>query len=170
LDDLSKRLEVDEGRSKALVDNMNRVEVFQKYFLRAKRHAEDENRWPFQIGVQSFDRSRAQKVAERVGRYLDDRRPLVTAYQESDARLKARRDVVGARLESLQLLRERITLSYKRVSLSKKLEDLAGLRRAGAELARAAKPDDATGPSETTPPPSPSSGELEAIDLDNLIK
>ena len=130
---LSDRLDADRERARALVENVKKVEYFQKRFVVAHRRAEDEDRWPLIFSDQKFDKRQAGCIIGRLGRYLDERHPLVAAYQTAEERFNAQLDKITGDLGTIMRLRERVELAFKRVSLTQGLEVLAEMRRAGAE-------------------------------------
>ena len=122
-----------------LDEKMRNVENIRKRMQSAYQRAEDEDRFPFEMGGRSFDQATARKILDETGRFLADRQPLSEAYDQAVAKLDAADTALREDVDKLNRLRERMALDLERVRLNQGVEELATLRKNEAEIAGFAK-------------------------------
>jgi hypothetical protein len=168
LKSLSARLDALSAKHERFIINMTDVDRFFQRFRTARRRAEDEGRWPLKLGEKLYyDEDKARVVHDRIQAYLDDRRPVLDAYNRRAEVEESQRKALETELKQVERLRERITLDFERVSLSQEIDDLGRLRRTCIEVTRLADPA-----AEAAPAPAPlvTGNDPQVMELDDLVK
>ena len=146
IDDRQKRIQSITGKLKdvesryqSMRENLDNTANLKSRMETALRRAEDEDRWPIQLGGRSFEKAEAQKIITQTTRYLADRKPLSSAYDQAIERLKGMQGVLSREIGELKRLREKMALDLEAVKLTQGLEDLDKLRKTEANIAGYAK-------------------------------
>lgn len=126
-------------KSEALQENMQAIQNVNNRMGRALRQAEDEDRWPVQMGGRTFTRERAAAILKSCQTYLDDRKPLAAEYDAAVAKLDQMDTLMKKEIQDLGRLREQLAISLERVRLNKGLAEMGDLRKTQTELASFAK-------------------------------
>lgn len=128
-----------ESRYQSMRDNLTNTANIKSRMEMAIRRAEDEDRWPISMAGRTFDKTEAQKIITQTTRYLEDRKPLASAYDQAIERLNGMHNVLSREIGELKRLREKMDLDLEAVKLSQGLEDLDKLRKTEADIAGYAK-------------------------------
>jgi len=128
-----------ELRYQLMRDNLSDTSNIKSRMEMAIRRAEDEDRWPIQMAGRSFDKTEANKIIAQTTRYLEDRKPLASAYDQAIERLSGMHGVLSREIGELNRLREKMALDLEAVKLTQGLEDLDKLRKTEANIAGYAK-------------------------------
>lgn len=132
---LAQRRDEIAARRKALVDNMRDIENVRKRMERALEVAQDEDRWPVQMGGRTFTREKAQAIIKSCQAYVEDRGPLAREYDSALDRLSQMEALMRQELGSLDRLRQRLALDIERVRLNRGMAELGEIRKTETELA-----------------------------------
>jgi len=132
---LSARLAEVRLRQRNLDQSIRDVENLCARMKAAMQRAEDEDRWPLKLGGRSFSAGQAGAVIAQTQKYVEDRRPLLGAYDGAVARLEDAERALRKDIEALQSLRERLALDLERVRLNVGMEELGVLRETESEIA-----------------------------------
>lgn len=165
---LAERSKAVEEKRKALLGNLDEIENFHKRLETAARRAEDEDRWPVQVGGRNFDRAKAKSVLEETKRYLEDRKPLAGDYEKAMLKMNEKSAAFRKEIADVGRLREKLSLDLERVRLKQAMPELDQLRRAEEEISYYAKllgsmdEDEGASGGKTPVPPT--------IDLQTLLK
>jgi DNA repair exonuclease SbcCD ATPase subunit len=124
-----------EARRKQRSDDIAELENFMKRLETAVRRAEDEDRWPVQVGPHRYERERARTLLQTIPKQVDLRRPLAQEYEKAAADMDQKAQALRAQIASLGELRETVALHAERARISKGVDDLTRLGRAATEIA-----------------------------------
>ncbi len=133
-----RRAQIQEKQGK-LSQNVKELQNVQTRLQAAVRRADDEDRWPAKMGGKEFDREKAKAILQSCEQYIQDRRPLAEAYDQTLAKLSGMEAQMRKDLQDLGRLRERIALDIERIKLNQGIEQLGELRKAETELASFSK-------------------------------
>jgi hypothetical protein len=114
-------------------------EDFLKRLETAVRRAQDEDRWPVQVGGRRFEKERALQLLQEVPAQVEKRRPLAEEYAKLLQQMDLRERALQDELERLKTLRERIALDVERVRLGRGAEELKDLGKSAEEIEHFAK-------------------------------
>ena len=133
-----RRAQIQEKQGK-LSQNVKDLQNVQNRLQIAIRKADDEDRWPLKMGGKEFDRDKAKAILQSCEQYIQDRRPLAEAYEQTLAKLANMEAQMRKDLQDLGRLRERIALDIERIRLNQGIAALGELRKAETELASFSK-------------------------------
>lgn len=137
----------------------------------ACQRADDEDRWPVKMGNRSFDKDTAEAILVSAAKYVEDRRPLVSAYRDARQKLLGTEAALRIQVEQLDQLSEKVALNLERVRLNKGMAALEELKQTEAALASFSDVvvDMSEDPTTllSTPPPPTGKGQ---VDLEQLLK
>lgn len=158
-------------KQKNFSQNLSDIDNLNRRMTKAIERADDEDRWPLVLGGQSFDRARARALVDQTRRYIDDRTPMATAYDQAVAKLNEAERSLQNDIEQLRRLREKLALDLERIRISQGVEELAALRQtesaiSGFSKALTAMAEEATLSTAGLPqgePPAP-------VDVDSFLK
>jgi hypothetical protein len=136
---LSARLVDIQAKRQTLQEKLDAVKNIHDRMETAMRRADDEDRWPLQMGGQSYEQSEAKAIVEQSSKYIEDRRSLAVAYDQAVEKVQAMSVLLTAQVEDLNRLRERLALDLERVRLSQGMEELENLKKTTAEISGYAK-------------------------------
>lgn len=131
---LSGRLNEVEMRHQQMRTNLSDMLNIQNRMEMAIRRAEDEDRWPLQMGGRKFERTEAVAIVEQSKKYIEDRKPLAQKYDQAVTRIKSMTSSLNKEIQELNRLREKMALDLEAVRLTQGLEDLDKLRKTEAEI------------------------------------
>ena len=141
---------------------------FRERLATAVRRAEDEDRWPVQVGSNKFDRAKAKSLLEDLGRQIEQRTPLANDYDAAIAKMDARSTSLRGDVAALAQLREKIALDLERVKLNQGVAELEKLSRTADEIAHYSKILGQIGDATGKEPEEPKQGGLKS--LDSMLK
>lgn len=121
-------------RAEDVIRNVAEVQNVHDRMEQGVRRAEDEGRWPVRVMGRSFDREKALRIIEDTERYLRDRAPLATSYEEAMAKLRENIETCRSDTQTLERLAEQLTLELERVQINPSGLNLASLRRIEAQI------------------------------------
>jgi hypothetical protein len=147
---------------------LKEFENFLERLRTAVRRAEDEDRWPVQVGQNKFDRAKARSLLEDVARQTEQRRPLAQDYEAAIAKMDTRAESLRSDVAALARLREKIALDLERVKLNQGVAELEKLARTADEIAHFSKILGQLGDSGTPPAEEVKTGGL--VSLDSMLK
>jgi len=122
-------------RTDAFAEPLREVENVKARLEIAWRKADDEQRWPLRLGGRVLDKETARSLIASAKQYLEERGPLLKAYQQVLARLDARDATLRQDVERLSRLKEKNALNLERVRLSKGIAEIEELKKTETELA-----------------------------------
>lgn len=158
-------------KQKNFAQNLSDIANLNKRMTQAIQRAEDEDRWPLVLGGQSFDRARAQAVLDQTSRYVADRTPMATAYDQALGKLRDADRSLQADIEQLKRLREKLALDLERIRISQGVEELAALRQTESAISGFARELTAMAEEATLATSSMPQGEPPApVDVDTFLK
>jgi hypothetical protein len=131
---LNTRLAEIEKRQQSMRDNLRDTENIRSRLGMAIRRAEDEDRWPVQMGGRKFEKEEALTIMEQSARYIEDRRPLSSAYDTTVNRLRGMAEALKKEVGEFKRLREKMALDLEQVRLTQSMDDLNKLRKSEAEI------------------------------------
>lgn len=132
---LAERRKETGKKREALAENCTEIENVRNRLERAMRQAEDEDRWPVQMGGRAFTRDKAREIIASCRQYVDDRKPLSEQYDAAMAKLDQMDSLMRKQIQDLERLRERLALDLERVRLNKNMAELGELQKTQVELA-----------------------------------
>lgn len=118
---------------------LKEFENFKERLATAVRRAEDEDRWPVQVGSNRFDRAKAKSLLEDIGRQIEQRAPLANDYEAALGKMDGRAMSLRSDVAALAQLREKIALDLERVKLNQGVAELDKLSRTADEIAHFSK-------------------------------
>jgi hypothetical protein len=118
---------------------LKEFENFKERLATAVRRAEDEDRWPVQVGSNKFDRAKAKALLEDITRQVEQRTPLAQDYDAAIGKMDARATSLRSDVTALVQLREKIALDLERVKLNQGVAELEKLSRTADEIAHFSK-------------------------------
>jgi DNA repair exonuclease SbcCD ATPase subunit len=132
---LSKRKVEIEQKATALETRVSDIQNVHDRLQTACRRADDEDRWPVKMGNRTFDKETSQAVLASAEKYVEDRKPLVSAYRDARQKLIGTEAVLRTDIEKLDQLGEKVALDLERVRLNKGMAELEELKQTEAALA-----------------------------------
>ncbi|MCU0724834.1 MAG: hypothetical protein MUE73_03440 [Planctomycetes bacterium] len=156
-----------EERKQKVVGDLPEVESFLKRLNTAVRRAEDEGRWPVQVGNRKFERDKALRLLAELPRQIDLRKPLEREYDKTLAAMDDRSKQLSSDIVALGHLREKIALDVERARLSRGVDELTKLSRSSQEIASFTS---LLATDVNTAPPPAVGGEDRIVDLDTLLR
>ncbi len=141
---------------------------FKERLATAVRRAEDEDRWPVQVGQNKFDRAKAKALLEDITRQVEQRSPLAQDYDAAIAKMDARAGSLRGDVTALVQLREKIALDLERVKLNQGVAELEKLSRTADEIAHFSRILGQIGDAAGKEPEDPNAGGLKT--LDSMLK
>jgi hypothetical protein len=118
---------------------LTEFENFRERLATAVRRAEDEDRWPVQVGSNKFDRAKAKSLLEDITRQVEQRKPLAQDYEAALGKMDGRAASLRSDVAALDRLREKIALDLERVKLNQGVAELEKLSRTADEIAHFSK-------------------------------
>jgi chromosome segregation ATPase len=139
LEQVKSRREQTTAKRDQLAANMAELQNVRDRLSRAMRRAEEEDRWPVMMGGRSFSREKATAVIASCEQYVQDRKQLAEAYEQTVGRLNNLESQMQKQIQDLRRLRERIGIDIERVRLNQGLAELGDLQRTETEVASFSK-------------------------------
>lgn len=130
--------DVRERQKKAGAD-LTELENFLGRLKTAVQRAEDEDRWPVQVGAKRYERQRAQELLATLPKQIELRKPLALEYEAALKAMDAKAVKVNAEIAELGRLREKLALDLERVRLNVGAAELEKLGTTAAEIEHFAK-------------------------------
>lgn len=147
---------------------LKEFENFKERLATAVRRAEDEDRWPVQVGPNKFDRAKAKALLEDLTRQVEQRTPLAKDYDAAITKMDARAGSLRGDVTALVQLREKIALDLERVKLNQGVAELEKLSRTADEIAHFSRILGQLGDAAGKEPEDPKAGGLKT--LDSMLK
>jgi hypothetical protein len=133
-----RQVEVRERQRTAGAD-LGELENFLGRLKTAVQRAEDEDRWPVQVGAKRYERDRALELLATLPKQIELRKPLALEYDAALKAMDAKAAKVNSEIADLGRLREKLALDLERVRLNVGAAELEKLGTTAAEIEHFAK-------------------------------
>lgn len=127
------------NRQKSAGADLTELENFLARLATAVKRAEDEDRWPVQVGAKKYERARAQELMATLPKQIELRKPLANDYEAALKAMDAKAAKVQGEIADLGRLREKLALDLERVRLKLGVSELEKLGTTAAEIEHFAK-------------------------------
>jgi hypothetical protein len=136
---LSERQVQVRNRQKSAGADLTELENFLTRLTTAVKRAEDEDRWPVQVGAKKYERARAQELMATLPKQIELRKPLANDYEAALKAMDTKAAKVEGEIADLGRLREKLALDLERVRLKLGVGELEKLNTSAAEIEHFAK-------------------------------